>query len=139
MGERIMYGVPDYDGRGFKVADDTREGAFDPSTADREVRVRNWHRFDSTSATDFQLYGCAMTEARVCQYSNSPNGHFLLDQHPEAENVFLAGAGCGHGFKLGPVLGRMMAERVLEALPIPEVFRLESLQSTRSLSNQFEH
>lgn len=140
MGERIMYGVPDYDGRGFKVADDTREGAFDPSTADREVRVEKLAQVRQYLGYRFPaLRDAPMTEARVCQYSNSPNGHFLLDQHPEAENVFLAGAGCGHGFKLGPVLGRMMAERVLEALPIPEEFRLESLQSTRSLSNQFEH
>ncbi|NRB50879.1 MAG: FAD-dependent oxidoreductase [Saprospiraceae bacterium] len=140
MGERIMYGVPDYDGRGFKVADDTREGPFDPSTVDRDVRaeklsqVRQYleHRFPA-------LKEAPLTEARVCQYSNSPNGHFLLDQHPEADNLFLAGAGCGHGFKLGPSIGRMMSERILKETPIPEEFQLASLKNVASLSNQFEH
>lgn len=140
MGERIMYGVPDYEGRGFKVADDTREGTFDPSTVDRAVsaeklgQVRNYlgHRFPA-------LKGAPMIEARVCQYSNSPNGHFLLDQHPEVDNLFLAGAGCGHGFKLGPSIGRMMSERILKETPIPQEFHLASLKNAESFSNQFEH
>ncbi len=140
MGESVMYGVPDYDGRGFKVADDTRESLIDPSTADRAVteeklkQVRRYlgHRFP-------ELKDAPMTEARVCQYSNSPNGHFLLDQHPEADNVFLAGAGCGHGFKLGPVLGRIMAERILDELTVPEEFQWSSLQNAGPPSNQFEH
>ncbi len=140
MGERIMYGVPDYDGRGFKVADDTREGNFDPSTADREVRAEKLNQVRQYLGYRFPaLRDAPMTEARVCQYSNSPNGHFLLDQHPEADNVFLAGAGCGHGFKLGPVVGRIMAERVLDGLSVPLEFRLESLQNAGTLSNQFEH
>lgn len=140
MGERIMYGVPDYDGRGFKVADDTREGSFDPSTADREVRATKLNQIRKYLGYRFPaLRDAPMTEARVCQYSNSPNGHFLLDRHPEADNVFLAGAGCGHGFKLGPVIGRIMAERVLQGIPTPEEFQLQSLQNAGTLSNQFEH
>lgn len=140
MGERIMYGVPDYDGRGFKVADDTREGSFDPSTADREVRATKLNQIRKYLGYRFPaLRDAPMTEARVCQYSNSPNGHFLLDRHPEADNVFLAGAGCGHGFKLGPVIGRIMAERILQGIPTPEEFRLQSLQNSGTLSNQFEH
>lgn len=140
MGERIRYGVPDYDGRGFKVADDTREGSFDVTSADREVRVATLNQVRDYLGYRFPaLRDAPMTEARVCQYSNSPNGHFLLDRHPEADNVFLAGAGCGHGFKLGPMIGRIMAERVLKGVPTPEEFRLQSLQNARTLSNQFEH
>ena len=35
FGERIVYGVPDIDGRGFKVADDTRGEPIDPTSTDR--------------------------------------------------------------------------------------------------------
>jgi len=140
MGERIMYGVADYDGRGFKLADDTREGAFDPSAADRQIskgkleQVRTYlgHRFPA-------LKGAPMTEARVCQYSNSPTGHFLIDQHPAAENLFLLGAGCGHAFKLGPCIGQLMAKRICDEAVVPEEFRLSSHQNAGDLSNQFEH
>ena len=46
-----------------------------------------------------------LLEARVCQYANSWNGDFLIDRHPDHENVWLVGAGSGHGFKHGPAIG----------------------------------
>ena len=36
------------------------------------------------------LAGAPLLESRVCQYENSPDGHFLLDRHPQAANVWLA-------------------------------------------------
>jgi len=36
FGERIIYGIPDIHGRGFKVADDTRGAAFDPTNGNRK-------------------------------------------------------------------------------------------------------
>ena len=44
-------------------------------------------------------------EARVCQYANSWNGDFLIDRHPDFDNVWLVGGGSGHGFKHGPAVG----------------------------------
>src|SRR2546425_935175 len=35
--ERFIYGIPGNRGRGFKVADDTRGPAFDPTSGDRTV------------------------------------------------------------------------------------------------------
>ena len=51
-------------------------------------------------------------EARVCQYENTSNGDFLIDRHPEFENVWLVGGGSGHGFKHGPVVGEYVAARI---------------------------
>jgi glycine/D-amino acid oxidase-like deaminating enzyme len=58
------------------------------------------------------MAGRPLVEARVCQYENSSNGDFLIDRHPTAPNVFLAGAGSGHGFKHGPAVGRYVADLV---------------------------
>src|SRR5260370_23150884 len=44
-------------------------------------------------------------ETRVCQYENTSNGDFLIDRHPEMENVWFAGGGSGHGVKNGPAVG----------------------------------
>src|SRR5580704_3436044 len=50
-GERFFYGIPGNDQRGFKVADDTRGGAFDPTNGERVVsqatlkRVREYIAF----------------------------------------------------------------------------------------------
>jgi glycine/D-amino acid oxidase-like deaminating enzyme len=61
-----------------------------------------------------------IAETRVCQYENTSNGDFLIDCHPEMENVWFAGGGSGHGFKHGPALGEYVASQILgEAQPEP--------------------
>jgi sarcosine oxidase len=52
-----------------------------------------------------KLANAPVTEARVCQYENTSNGDFLIDRHPDFENVWLVGGGSGHGFKHGPAIG----------------------------------
>ena len=48
----------------------------------------------------------------MCQYENSSSGDFLIDRHPEFENVWLVGGGSGHGFKHGPAMGEYVARMV---------------------------
>lgn len=62
-----------------------------------------------------------MTGARVCLYTNSEDGHFVVDVHPEHAGVAFACGFSGHGFKFAPVMGEALADLVLEgasALPI---------------------
>ena len=68
-----------------------------------------------------------LLETRVCQYENSPDGHLILDRHPSAANVWLAGGGSGHGFKLSPAVGEMLAEGIVSGRPLPEAFGLGRL------------
>lgn len=44
-------------------------------------------------------------KTRICWYTDTPTGDFLIDYHPEYEGLFLATGGSGHGFKFLPVLG----------------------------------
>jgi glycine/D-amino acid oxidase-like deaminating enzyme len=55
------------------------------------------------------LADAQLVEARVCQYEASSDGHYLVDRHPQFENVWLVGGGSGHGFKMGPALGEHVA------------------------------
>jgi glycine/D-amino acid oxidase-like deaminating enzyme len=123
LGERIFYGIPGNDHRGFKLADDTRGEPWDPTQGERLPapaaldRARRYlaHRFP-------ELAGAPVVETRVCQYENSPDGHLLADRHPEASNVWLAGCGSGHGFKLAPALGEHLAAQILDRqAPLPEL------------------
>ncbi len=52
-----------------------------------------------------------------CLYTNSADYHFILDRHPEHENVVLAAGFSGHGFKFGPVLGEILAARLFDETP----------------------
>lgn len=55
------------------------------------------------------MHAAPLLEARVCQYSNTPDDHFIIDKHPRAENCWLVGGGSGHGFKHGPAVGECLA------------------------------
>ena len=52
-----------------------------------------------------------------CLYTNSADYHFILDRHPEHDNVVLAAGFSGHGFKFGPVLGEILAARLFDETP----------------------
>ena len=49
----------------------------------------------------------------TCLYTKTPDEHFVLDVHPEYDNVVIGGGFSGHGFKFGPVLGEVLAELAL--------------------------
>jgi glycine/D-amino acid oxidase-like deaminating enzyme len=106
----IFYGMPDLEGRGFKVANDKHGPAIDPDRGDRGPHRAGWRCARLHSETFPALAGAPLNEERVCQYENSSNGDLLIDRHPTADNVVLVGAGSGHGFKHGPEVGRYAAE-----------------------------
>jgi glycine/D-amino acid oxidase-like deaminating enzyme len=76
--------------------------------------------------------GAPLLESRVCQYENSTDHNFILDRHPEAENVWIVGGGSGHGFKHGPVIGEMVADAVLGLKQPPAEMGLARLLGNRS-------
>ena len=113
--DRFIYGIPSSDGRGFKVADDTRGPDFDPTSGERTVNeeglkaIRDYVAFRFPAMKDAPL-----VETRVCQYENTPDHHLIVDRHPNTKNVWIVGGGSGHGFKHGPALGEMLAKWVIE-------------------------
>lgn len=138
FGERLFYGIPDVHGRGFKVADDTRGEAVDPTTLNRVPSEQALSRARQLLSSRFpELAKAPLLESRVCQYENSPDGHLIIDQHPGAKNVWLAGGGSGHGFKLSPAVGEITAEWIMAGKEAPEMFRLARLRNT-TRATQFE-
>jgi glycine/D-amino acid oxidase-like deaminating enzyme len=110
IGDRLVYGVPSHEGRGLKVADDTAGEEVDPTTMNRTPSEQGIARARDILRERFPaLSEAPLVESRVCQYEASADGHFLIDRHPALENVWLAGGGSGHGFKMGPALGEHVA------------------------------
>jgi len=109
----LVYGLPNLDGRGFKIAIDAHGPAFDPDTGERVVSASGLKAVREYLAKRVPLLADApVTETRVCQYENTSNGDLLIDRHPAFENVWLVGGGSGHGFKHGPVVGEYVAEMI---------------------------
>jgi monomeric sarcosine oxidase len=112
FGEEV-YGVPDLENRGFKIALDRHGPHFDPDSGNRLVGSESVEAIRKILARRFPgLRNAPLVEARVCQYENTSNGDFLIDRHPELENVWLIGGGSGHGFKHGPALGEYVATKL---------------------------
>jgi sarcosine oxidase len=54
----------------------------------------------------------APVRSAVCCYTNTADGHFLIDRHPDAPAVVLVSPCSGHGFKFAPVVGTIAADLV---------------------------
>jgi monomeric sarcosine oxidase len=107
------YGLPDLEGRGVKIATDRHGPAFDPDAGNRVVTDEGLTEVRQCLARRLPALKYApVIEARVCQYENTSNGDFLIDRHPQFDNVWLVGGGSGHGFKHGPVVGEYVAARI---------------------------
>jgi glycine/D-amino acid oxidase-like deaminating enzyme len=129
VGERLFYGIPGNERRGFKVADDTRGPAFDPTSGERVAGGDALALARALLARRFPALAAApVVESRVCQYENTPDHNFVLDRHPAADNVWLVGGGSGHGFKFAPAWGEQVAETVLGRRPLEPFFTLGRLQ-----------
>jgi monomeric sarcosine oxidase len=108
-----VYGMPDIESRGLKMARDTHGEPVDPDTQSRIVTAEGAEWARNYVARRFPaLKDAPIVETRVCQYENTSNGDFLIDSHPDMPNVWLAGGGSGHGFKHGPAIGEYLAAQI---------------------------
>lgn len=126
-GTDFYYGIPGNAKRGFKIGVDRRGENFDPTNGERVInaevliKARNFlaHRFPT-------LKDAPLVESRVCPYENSPNGNFIFDTHPEANNLWFLGGGSGHGFKHGPALGEWVAHHLAGKREMSPLFSLST-------------
>ena len=131
--ERCPYVLPEVENRGFKMAFDQHGPDFDPDTGDRIANGANAAR--AFLAERFPaLAEAPLVESRVCQYENTSNGDFLIDRHPDFENVWLVGGGSGHGFKHGPAVGEYVTNVIDGKIGSEPRFSLATKARERSRS-----
>lgn len=49
---------------------------------------------------------------RICWYTDTVNGDFIIDHHPHYAGLFVATEGSGHAFKFLPVIGEAVVDRI---------------------------
>jgi glycine/D-amino acid oxidase-like deaminating enzyme len=107
------------DHRGFRVraGGGRRPGTprpTDPDTSERWVPPESVERAVEFVCQRFPaLEHAPLLETRACHYELSVTRDFIVDRHPQFENVWIAGAGNAEGFKFGPVIGEYIAHRVI--------------------------
>src|ERR1700687_325095 len=130
-----VYGLPDMEGRGVKLARDAHGEVVDPDTQSRVASAEGIEWAKQYVAKRFPaLQEAPLVETLVCQYENTSNGDFLVDRHPQMENVWLAGGGSGHGFKHGPAFGEYVAEQIMGGGAVESRFLLANKQTVRNRS-----
>lgn len=108
---QLFYGIPDL-GQGIKAAlhHGGKRGPLERvrrEVAEEDILEVRRLLEQYVPAADGELL-----RARVCLYTNTPDGHFLLDRHPEHSQVWLVSPCSGHGFKFASVIGEAVTERI---------------------------
>lgn len=130
--DRFLYGLPANAGHGFKIADDTRGAAFDPTSGERTASAETLEMVRDYLGFRFPaMKGAPLVETQVCQYENTPDDNFIIDRSPQAENVWIIGGGSGHGFKHGTAIGEMVAGLVMEGKDADAIFRLRRFRKAK--------
>ena len=128
--EGRFYGFPVHGVPGFKFGKYHHlEEVVDPENLDREV-----HDYDEQLLRDFaERYfpdGCGPTmDLQTCMFTNTPDNHFVIDVHPDYEQVSFASPCSGHGYKFASVIGEVMADLADTGLTRHDIslFRLDRL------------
>ena len=82
-----------------------------PPGDEDEARCRDFLSHSLPALADAPLHALKM-----CVYTDTWDGNFLIGRHPAVEGLTVASGGSGHGFKFGPVLGQLIADAV-EGVP----------------------
>lgn len=110
-----LYGFPmNLEIPGVKVANHDRSFRTDVQGLCREMLPGDEATFRGALAALLPDADGPLLSLRICMYTNSPDLHFVIGLHPLRSRVIVACGFSGHGFKLAPVVGSMIADFVVD-------------------------
>jgi monomeric sarcosine oxidase len=110
-----FYGFPAHHNGALKIGNHLKGQTLDPYAFDEQVGeefIEGCREFFTRSIP--ALAEARVAQSHVCIYNNSPDDDFIIDWHPQMGGVLLATGFSGHGYKFGPLIGRIVAELLLE-------------------------
>lgn len=129
----ICYGVPRL-ARGVK-ASVMHSGEVAATPAEVRRTVAEYEVDALRSALQPVLPALSQTtvrERKVCVFTNTPDGHFLVDRHPRHPQVIVSSPCSGHGFKFASALGELQAELLTTGIASFDIspFRVSRFRAT---------
>jgi sarcosine oxidase len=110
----FMFGIPSLDGKTVKIGRHHDGETTTPQTIRRRVDELDIDPLRLLAATYLRGVSGHVTRTLTCMYTNTPDGHFVIDFSPADPHVIVISACSGHGFKFGPVIGDIAADLVTE-------------------------
>lgn len=113
----FAYAFPMFPDRpGLKAASHDLGPRVDPDGVRGEPLPEETDSFEGTLRQYLPDAAGPLLSLSACLYTNTPDGHFILDRHPDHPNVVLGCGFSGHGFKFGTVVGEALADLVVKGL-----------------------
>jgi glycine/D-amino acid oxidase-like deaminating enzyme len=106
------YGFPLHPHEGvIKIGLHSNGKSLDPTTDLREVSEDHHRLFKSFLKEQLpSLVQDPIVYTRLCCYTDTLDGHYWIDRHPDVKGLTVASGGSGHGFKMGPIIGGIIAD-----------------------------
>lgn len=110
--EGRYYGLPVFQVPGFKFGRYHHRGETVSAADDvrREPDAIDEHLLRQFAERYFPDGNGPTMALRTCLFTNTPDEHFVLDRHPECQQVILASPCSGHGYKFCSVIGEIIAD-----------------------------
>ena len=111
----LLYGFPvTADRPGFKIAHHWPAEPCDPDRVDRDPRPDDEEPLREALGRYVPSACGPLLSLCICLYTNTSDGHFVIDLHPNHERVVVAAGFSGHGFKFVSVVGEVLADLAAE-------------------------
>jgi glycine/D-amino acid oxidase-like deaminating enzyme len=72
-----------------------------------------------------------VVQTKVCLYDMTENADFVMDRDHDHRDIVYGYGFSGHGFKFAPLIGRLLAELVLDLEPSFDLSRFSAQRSQR--------
>ncbi len=128
----FMYGIASLDGRTVKVGRHHDGETTTPETIRRRVDDSDIDPLRLLASTYLRGVSGHVTRTLTCMYTNTPDGHFVIDFAPDDRGVVVISACSGHGFKFAPVIGDIAADLVCDGGTKRDVSRFSAARFAAS-------
>ena len=108
--DELFYSLPAINGRGIKIAQHGG-AACDADTVNRHISASDFQPVQKFIQRYVKAWADSpIAESATCIYTMTPDEHFRLGPVSQNPRVILASPCSGHGFKFGPLIGKILAE-----------------------------
>ncbi|XP_033747868.1 peroxisomal sarcosine oxidase-like [Pecten maximus] len=130
-----FYGIPSFEYPGLYKFCCHHGPEIDPDRRDDVDTSWVLEKTKACVANNFPLLEPTPAIRETCIYTLAPDHNFILDRHPTMSNVIIGAGFSGHGFKLAPVVGKLLCELVMNKTPSYDMspFRIDRFYKSSKL------
>ena len=106
-----FYGFPSFETPGVKLGKYNHLGEIvDPDIVSRDITTDDQKALSECLEKYFPKAHGPVMKMETCMFTNTPDGHFIIDTHPDVPQVSIAAGFSGHGFKFCGLVGEILAD-----------------------------